>query len=217
MNDLHLITGNRTISSASLSPWLLLNEAGIAFHEIRIDLFRKDAAARVGQYSPSLKVPVLIHEEVKVWDALPICEYLSETFLEQRGWPCHIRKRAAARSVCAELHGDFAHFRQEWPMNCHLVAPGKLDAQLEREIARLDAIMYCSRRKYGDGGDYLFGRFSIADACLVPFAIALQGYGAVLAEKSRQYLNTLLKHPHVQRWLVEAQHELDAVRFGRTG
>jgi len=217
MHELQLITGNRTVSAPSLVPWLLMREFGVPFREINIDLFRGDATERLGLFSPSLKVPVLIHDEVKVWDALPICEYLSETFLENRGWPHHIRKRAAARSVCAELHGDFAHFKQEWPMNCNLVRPSKPDPVLEREIARLDAIMYCSRGKYGDGGDWLFGNFSIADAFLVPFAIALQGYGAELTAKSREYLQTLLAHPQVLYWLDEAQQELDEVRFGMTG
>jgi glutathione S-transferase len=217
MVDLHLITGNRTTSCTSLVPWLLMKELQIPFHEISIDLFRSDAVEKLGLYSPSLKVPVLIHEDIKVWDALPICEYLSETFLENRGWPAHQKKRAAARSVCAELHGDFTHFRQEWPMNCHLVRWVKPDEQLEREIARLDAIMYCCRRKFGDGGDYLFGNFSIADAFMAPFAIALHNHGAELTEKSREYLHTLLNHPHISWWLDDAQQELDAVRFGMTG
>lgn len=217
MHELQLITGNRTISGPSLVPWLLLRESGIPFHEITIDLFRDDAAEKLGPYSPSLKVPVLIHGEIKVWDALPICEYLSETFLENRGWPHHIRKRAAARSISAELHGDFAHFRQTWPMNCNLIRHSKPDALLECEIARLDAIMYCCRGKYGDGGDFLFGNFSIADAFMAPFAIALHGYGAELTGKSREYMHTLLSHPQLLCWLDEAQHELDAIRFDKAG
>jgi glutathione S-transferase len=217
MNELHLVTGNRTISSTSLSPWLLLKEFAIPFQEIPIDLLRADATEKLAMFSPSLKVPVLLHHDIKVWDALPVCEYISETFLENRGWPHHIRKRAAARSVCAELHGDFVHFKQEWPMNCNLVRHSKPDAVLEREIARLDAIMYSCRGKYGDGGEYLFGQFSIADAFMAPFAISLHGYGAELTEKSRDYLHTLLNHPQLLCWQDEAQYELDAVRFGKTG
>src|SRR5690606_39687129 len=85
MHDLNLISGNRSSSHSSLVPWLLMQEHGIGFHEIRIDLFRSDAIEQLGLYSPSLQVPVLIHDDVKVWDPLPICEYISETFLEQRG------------------------------------------------------------------------------------------------------------------------------------
>lgn len=217
MHELHLVTGNRTVSAPSLVPWLLLREFGIPFRETAIDLFRADAAERLGPLSPSLKVPVLLHADIRVWDALPICEYISETFLENRGWPHNLRKRAAARSVCAELHGDFTHFKQEWPMNCNLVRHSRPDALLEQEIARLDAIMYSCRGKYGDGGDFLFGNFSIADAFLAPFAIALHGYGAELTAKSREYMDTLLGHPQLLCWLDEAQQELDEIRFGMTG
>lgn len=215
MHDLHLITGNRTTSSTSLCPWLLLKEFAIPFREIRIDLYRSDAIERLGLYSPSLKVPVLIHEDIKVWDALPVCEYLSETFLENRGWPAHQRKRAAARSICAELHGDFTHFKQEWPMNCHLQQTRIPDARLERDIARLDAIMYCCRQKYGDGGQWLFGQFSIADAFMAPYVIALQCYGADMTERARGYMQTVLSHPDLLDWLNDAQDELDTERFAK--
>lgn len=217
MHELNLITGNRTTSASSLVPWLLLKEFEIPFHEIAIDLFRSDAIERLGLYSPSLKVPVLIHNDVKVWDSLPICEYVSETFLEYQGWPSHLKKRAAARSVCAELHGDFSHFQQQWPMNCNLVQPSKPDARLETEIARLDAIMYCCRRKFGDGGPYLFGRFSIADAFMAPFAIALHGYGAELSRKSLGYMDTLLNNPHVLAWQDEARAEHAHELYALTG
>lgn len=207
MNDLHLITGNKNFSPSSLRPWLLLQETGIPFTEIAIDLFRSDSAEKLGMYSPSLKVPVLIHDGIKVWDSLPICEYLSETFLENRGWPSHLKKRAAARSVVAELHSDFQHFKREWPMNCTLHVRMKPDEKLEQEICRLDAIMYCCRRKYGDGGEYLFGQFSIADCFLAPVAIALRAYGAELSWKTNLYIDTLLANPHLQWWLEQAQQE----------
>lgn len=215
--ELHLVTGNRTISANSLPPWLLLKSFDLPFSELRIDLFRSDAVEKLALFSPSLKAPVLLHGDVKVWDALPICEYLNETFLEQRAWPQHQKKKAAARSICAELHGDFAQFQQQWPMDCHLRQPRRIDATLEREIARLDAIMSCCRDKYGDGGEFLFGAFSIVDAFLAPFAITLDCYGAELTGKARNYVDFLLNQPHVQWWLDDAQRELDDVRFARTG
>ena len=217
MNDLQLITGNKNFSPSSLRPWLLLQEFGIAFTEIAIDLFKPDAMEKLGMYSPSLKVPVLIHDSIKVWDSLPICEYVSETFLENRGWPCHQKKKAAARSVVAELHSDFQHFKREWPMNCQLAMKLKPDEKLEQEIARLDAIMYCCRRKYGDGGDYLFGQFSIADCFLAPAAIALKAYGAQLNWKANLYIDTLFANPHMQWWLEQAQQEMEAMPLEKAG
>lgn len=212
-----LITGNRTIASTSLIPWLLLKQYEQRFHETRIDLFRSNAIEKLGWYSPSLKLPVLIHHDVKVWDALPICEYLSETLLEGRAWPRHLKKRAAARSVCAELHADFQALKQRWPMQCHLRLLARPDAELERDIARLDSIMSACRRKYGDGGEWLFGQFCIVDAFMAPIAIVLDHHGAELTAAADDYCQLLLRNPHVLEWLFEAQQELNAVRFAKAG
>jgi glutathione S-transferase len=209
MTDLHLITGNKNFSSNSLRPWLLLQEFSVPFTEIKIDLFKPNSTEQLGLYSPSLKVPVFLHDDIKVWDSLPICEYLSETFLENKGWPCHLKKKAAARSVVAEIHSDFQHFKQDWPMNCQMNFKMKLTEALEKEIARLDAIMYCCRRKYGDGGDCLFGRFSIADCFMAPIAISLRTYGAELSWKTNLYIDTLFSNTHLQWWLDQAQDEFE--------
>jgi len=211
MTDLHLITGNKNFSSNSLRPWLLLQEFSVPFTEIKIDLFKPNSTEQLGLYSPSLKVPVFLHDDIKVWDSLPICEYLSETFLENKGWPCHLKKKAAARSVVAEIHSDFQHFKQDWPMNCQMNFKMKLTEALEKEIARLDAIMYCCRRKYGDGGDYLFGRFSIADCFMAPIAISLRTYGAELSWKTNLYIDTLFSNTHLQWWLDQAQDEFEDI------
>ena len=76
--------------------------------------------------------------------------------------------------------------------------------------------MYCCRQKYGDGGQWLFGAFSIADAFMAPYVIALQNYGAEMTERAQSYMQTLLNHPDVLHWLSDAQDELDTVRFAKT-
>lgn len=217
MTDLQLITGNKNFSPSSLRPWLLLKEFDVPFTEIAIDLFKTDSAEKLGMYSPSLKVPVLIHNDIKVWDSLPICEYISETFLEDKAWPCHLKKKAAARSVVAEIHSDFQHFKRDWPMNCYMQVKMIPDEKLEHEIARLDAIMYCCKRKYGDGGEYLFGRFSIADCFMAPLAVSLRAYGAELSWKTNLYLDTLMENEHMQWWLEQARDEIDALPLEKTG
>ncbi|MFL2840860.1 MAG: glutathione S-transferase [Pseudohongiellaceae bacterium] len=203
------ISGDRNYSSSSLRVWLLLNEFELPFEETNIKLFQSDTVEKIAMFSPSLQLPVLIHGSVKVWDSLAICEYINETFLEGRAWPQHTKKRAAGRSIANELHADFQHFKKDWPMNCQLQAQMKSSAAIEKEIARLDSIIYCCRTNFGDGGSYLFGRFSIVDCILAPMAIALNAYGAELSEQSCKYIQTLLSNSNLEWWLEQAEIEIE--------
>ena len=207
MNKPLLISGDRTYSSSSLRVWLLLTEFDVPFNEKLIKLFQNDTVEKIAMYSPSLQLPVLLHDDIRVWDSLAICEYINETFLEGRGWPQHARKKAAARSIANELHADFQEFKKDWPMNCRLRTRMKPSEIIEKEIARLDAIIYCCRISYGDGGEYLFGSFSIADCILAPLVIALKAYGAVLTEQSGIYIQHLFSNPNIEWWLEQADGE----------
>lgn len=207
-NKPRLISGDRNYSSSSLRVWLLLNEFEIPFDETIIKLFQSDSVEKIAMFSPSLQLPVLIHDSIKVWDSLAICEYINETFLEGLAWPQHAKKRAAARSIANEIHADFQHFKKDWPMNCQLKAKVNVSAVIEKEIARLDAIIYCCRNNFGDGGAYLFGQFSIVDCLLAPMAIALNAYGAILCQQSKAYIQTLLSNPNLEWWLEQAESEI---------
>jgi glutathione S-transferase len=59
---MQLIIGNKNYSSWSMRPWLLLRHFKLGFKEIRIPLFVEGYQDRLRQYSPTLKVPVLIDE-----------------------------------------------------------------------------------------------------------------------------------------------------------
>src|SRR6056300_664614 len=190
INKPRLISGDRNYSSSSLRVWLLLNEFEVPYDETIIKLFESDSVEKIAMFSPSLKLPVLIHDAIKVWDSMAICEYINETFLEGRAWPRDAKKRAAARSVANEIHADFQRFKKDCPMNCQLRARVKFSDAIEKEVARLDAIIYCCRNNFGDGGAYLFGQFSIVDCLLSPIAIALDAYGATLSQQSKAYIQT---------------------------
>lgn len=217
MDTIRLVTGDRNFSASSLRAWLLLKQFGIDFEEIRIPLFRPDTIEKLALYSPSLKVPVLLHGEVKAWDSLAVCEYVSETFLEGRGWPWSTVKRAAARSISAELHSGFPRFNRDWPMNCRAHMKLRTDERLDEEIARLDAIASCCRHKYGANGDWLFGNFSIADCLYAPYAVALRGYGALLTARASEYVDTVLANEHVAWWLEQAQEEREEISLEMAG
>jgi glutathione S-transferase len=207
MNDIRLVIGDKKYSSWSLCPWLLLKMFNTDFEEICIALFRKNTAEKLGPYSPSLKVPVLLHKEISVWDSLAICEYISDEMLGDAGWPTNKRKRASARSVSAEVHADFPVLKRDWPMNCKSQFKPKPSDQLLDEIARIDAIWSCCRHKFGETGDYLYGRFSIADCMFAPIAICFSSYGALLSAPAQRYCDTLLANPFVQSWVEQGRKE----------
>ena len=82
MSAPRLVIGNRNYSSWSLRPWLLLRHFGVSFEVERIVLDQPDTAARIREFSPSGRVPVLVDGGLTIWDSLAICEYLHEKFPE---------------------------------------------------------------------------------------------------------------------------------------
>jgi len=209
MKDIRLVIGDKNYSSWSLCPWLLLKMFDIQFEEIRIALFQDNTAEKLGPYSPSLKVPVLLHREITVWDSLAICEYINEEMLKGGAWPANARRRASARSASNEIHSEFPALQKHWPMNCKASMKLSLSEQLYNEVARIDAIWSCCRHKFGENGDYLFGRFSIADCMFAPIAVVFNSYQPELSQPARSYLDTLLDNAFVQKWMAEGRGEIE--------
>ena len=113
-----LIIGNKNYSSWSLRPWILMCQNEIDFNEKRVALFIESMETELKEYDSDTKVPVLKHGNLIVWDSLSIMEYVSEQFLDSKGWPTDISARAVARSISAEMHSSFSNVRNELPMNC---------------------------------------------------------------------------------------------------
>lgn len=210
MSTTRLVIGDKNFSSWSLRPWLLLKNFDIPFEEVNVALYQGNTAEKLGPLSPSLKVPAFQHRDTNVWDSISICEYISEALLDGKGWPSSPRKRATARSICAEVHAEFPNLKRDWPMNCHASVKLSVTDAIADEIARIDAIWSCCRRKHGAGGEYLFGRFSIADCMYAPMAISLNAYGAVLSASAQQYAHTILANPWVQEWIRHGKAEQQA-------
>ncbi len=203
-----LVIGDKNLSSWSLRPWLLLRHFGVPFEELRLPLDTPEFEARIGQYSPSRRVPVLHHGDLVVWDSLAICEYANETFLGGRGWPAEARARATARSVSAEMHSGFAQLRAQLPMNCRKRVTGFVPGpEAQRDLDRVTAIWRDCRARHAAAGPYLFGAFSIADAMYAPVVLRLQSYGVPVGEVEQNYAQGLLALPALGEWLAAAERE----------
>jgi glutathione S-transferase len=205
-----LVIGNKNYSSWSLRPWLAMKQAGIDFEEVRIPLYGEGSKQRILAVSPSGKVPVLIDGGLTVWDSLAICEYLAET--HSALWPQDAAARAVARSASAEMHSGFPDLRTHMSMNVRKDYAGKgMRAGVAEDIARIFAIWEDCRRRFGAGGAFLFGRFSIADAMYAPVATRFATYGVASPAALKPYLDAVLALPAMQEWIAGARAETETI------
>jgi glutathione S-transferase len=137
---LKLVIGNKNYSSWSMRPWVLLRHFNVDFEEIRIPLFTETFQQQLAEFSPTLKVPVLIDGDVTIWDSMAICEYVSDRYLELPALPEDPVRRGLCRAYCAEMHGGFFALRQQMPMNCRSRRRITIDDELRSEIARIESL-----------------------------------------------------------------------------
>lgn len=212
MPRLTLAIGNKNYSSWSLRPWLVLHQANLGFDEIRVPLYVPGSAETLARWSPSGKVPALHDGEVVVWDSLAICEYLAERYPEKSLWPADVAARAVARSVSAEMHAGFSDLRSAMPMNCRARFPGEgMTEGSRRDIERVVAIWNDCRKRFGHGGDFLFGQFTIADAMYAPVVLRFVTYGVALEGAARAYADAILALPAMQAWLASSREEAEVI------
>lgn len=212
MSGYRLVIGNKNYSSWSLRPWLFLTHHGISFEEVRLPLDSDTFRSEISRYSPSGRVPVLHDGDLVVWDSLAILEYLAERHPATKGWPEAVDARAHARAISAEMHSGFADMRSEMPMNCRRArAPHSLSASARRDVDRVTALWRETRRRHGDGGDFLFGSFSAADAMYAPVAVRLLVYGVELDEVCRAYVDAIYALPAMRAWLADADSETESL------
>lgn len=205
-----LIIGNYTYSSWSLRGWLAAKASGRDFELERILLGLPDTQARILAHSPSGRVPCLVDDDVVVWDSLAIAEYLAEEAPHM--WPRARAARAMARAVSAEMHSGFTALRTHMSMNIRKAWPGKgRTPEVEADIARIVALWTACRQRFGVGGPYLFGAWSIADMFYAPVAFRFVTYDVQPGGVAGDYLRALLAHPHVAEWRAAALREVEFI------
>ena len=202
-----LVIANKVYSSWSLRPWLLMRQLGVAFDEVLIPLDLPDTKARNLQHSPAGKVPILIDGDVTVWESLAIMEYVADAF-DAPVWPRDRKARAMARSVAAEMHSGFAQLRSACPMNLgRKYATRDRGAAVAADVARFSEIVRQARERFGEGGPFLFGAFSAADAMFAPLVTRLDTYSIMLDANTRSYVDAVLSLPSFGEWRDAALRE----------
>jgi glutathione S-transferase len=209
MDPYTLVIGNQETSSWSLRPWLLLKQSGLPFQTVKVDLNHEGADSEILKHSPSGKVPVLIHNKLKIWESLAIFEYLAEAHPGLHLWPKNAGVRAYARSVSSEMHAGFLELRKNMPMHCatHLPGKGRTPA-VEEDIYRIIAIWNDCRSLHEKDGKFLFGEFTIADAMFAPVVTRFATYDVHVDPVSRAYMENILSLPAMKEWMTAAAAEI---------
>jgi glutathione S-transferase len=204
MSKLTLVVGNKNYSSWSLRPWLALRMAGLEFGEVRVPLYGRGSHEAILRHSPAGKVPVLRDGDLTVWDSLAICEYIAELAPQAGLWPDDRAARAHARSISAEMHAGFAALRSAMPMNLRIERArlaASPSAPVQADIARIIAIFEECRARHAAAGDFLFGRFTVADAMFAPVATRFRSYSVTLPTRAQAYADALLALAPMREWV----------------
>ena len=200
-----LYVGNRNYSSWSLRGWLAVKLSGAPFRDVLVQLTGTHNPANRA-FSPTALVPALHDGDVHVWDTFAIAEYLAERHAGM--WPADPAARAWARSIAAEMHSGFSALRNEMAMCIreHVDVRPWSDG-LAANIARVEEIWSESRRRFGGGGAFLCGEYSLADCFYAPVAFRFRTYDVHPGGEAGAYLAALLAHPHVREWEAAALAE----------
>src|SRR5262245_20842990 len=205
--DATLYVGNRNYSSWSLRGALLVRQSGIAFREVFIPLDTEEFAAKIGEVSPTRRVPVLHVDGLVIWDTLAIAEFLHEQKPKAGLWPTDRAARARARSVSAEMHSGFMSLRESMPMDVRGEDKVSITPDVQDDIARIDALWNDCRANFGSGGDYLFGAWCAADAMYAPVVSRFRTYGVQLSPGARRYADAVWQWPALETLVAEAAAE----------
>ncbi len=207
-----LILASKNFSSWSLRPWLAMKMAGLAFDEAVIPLYTPETKEKIAPLSPSGKLPALKITENgtthTVWDSLAICETLADRHPDLGFWPKDALVRAEARSISAEMHSGYPDLRKVLSMDiCARKETPEMDEAVTAQIARIVGIWTSCLERFGSGGGFLFGQFSIADAFFAPVTTRFHTYGIALAPVAADYAARIRALPPMLEWAESAKKE----------
>ena len=211
-----LIVSTRNWSSWSLRPFMALKAVGVAFETVDIRLRQTETPTtreQILQHSPAGKVPVLKivegKETLTVWDSLAICETIAERHPEAGLWPDDAAARAIARSYSCEMHSGFPDVRDQLSMDfARRKDMPELRDDTKTQIARI--IQAWSGPLAAYRGEFLFGRFSVADCMYAPVVSRFDTYGVAVPAPVRAYMDRILALPGMREWKTVAEKEIAA-------
>src|SRR5271165_5601278 len=206
MTEAILTISSKNYSSWSLRGWLLCRMAGLDFAEETVPVEDPTNRAELLLLSPSILVPRLTHDGIRIWDTLAIGEYLNEIRPDAGLLPKSRAARARCRSICGEMHSGFTNLRSALPMNLKAHHPGfKVWSGAQADIDRITTIWRdCFAEQHGP---YLFGDLTMADAMYAPVVTRFLTYDVKLDADCAGYSDRITALPDMVAWRDAAMLE----------
>ena len=206
MTETILTISSKNYSSWSLRGWLLCRMAGLKFVEEVVPVDDPTNRAELLLLSPSILVPCLTHQGIRIWDTLAIAEYLNEVRPKAGLLPADRGARARCRSICGEMHSGFTNLRSALPMNLKARHPGfRVWSGAQADIDRITTIW---RECFaGYHGPYLFGKLTMADAMYAPVVTRFLTYEVKLDADCAGYCDRITALPDMIAWRDAAMLE----------
>ena len=205
-----LTLSSRNYSSWSLRGWLLARFSKLPFDVVTVPPDDADARKEILLLSPSILVPCLRHDGIKVWDTLAIAEYLNAVKPKSGLLPSDRARRAHCRAICGEMHSGFASLRSALPMNLKRVFRGhKVWARAHADIERIETIWRECLKSYG--GPFLFGARTMADAMYAPVVTRFVTYDVKLDRQCSAYGKQIMAMPEMIEWIAAARDEPEEI------
>ncbi|MBN9410632.1 MAG: glutathione S-transferase [Burkholderiales bacterium] len=206
-----LTISSKNYGAWALRGWLMTKFSGLEFSERVIPPDDPAMKAEILLLAPSILVPSLSHNGIKVWDTLAIGEYLNEIKPRAGLLPADAKARAHCRAVCGEMHSGFSAMRASLPMNIKARFPGfKVWSRAQGDIDRVIAIWKeCLAL---NGGPFLFGRQPcMADAMYAPVVTRFLTYDVPLDSVCTAYCKRVMELPAMQEWVEAAKQEPEEI------
>ena len=200
-----LIIGNKTVSSWSMRPWVLMRHYELPFEEVLIKLDLPSTTQEIKHYSPTGRVPALDDNGLMIWESVAIMEYLNEKYPEKRMYPADLKQRAIARALVMEMHAGFSAMREHLSFNAKKRHENFDLTPCEADIHRIKSMWATQLKKYG--GAFLFGDFSIVDAMYAPVVGRFVTYDVPVEGLVKDYLDAMMGLPAMKAWYAGAQAE----------
>jgi glutathione S-transferase len=180
--------------------------AGLEFAEEIVPVDDPASRAELLLLSPSILVPCLTHNGIRIWDTLALAEYLNEVKPRAGLLPKDRAARARCRSICGEMHSGFSNLRSALPMNLKARRLGfKIWSGAQADIDRITTIWRDCFAEYN--GPFLFGSRSMADAMYAPVVTRFLTYDVHLDGDCGRYCDQIMALPEMIEWCNAAIHE----------